>query len=129
MKIRAFGVLLAVALLAACASEVKRQAVEMNAGTPDVNKRYELRQHVVFKLDSGYQRSLMSGTEFAVAGSVAQGMVMRPTQSVLTVEGAHMHEAYAVVRDDMLVGFYLPVEKAFSPLSQATPFPLIERKP
>jgi len=37
------------------------------------------------------------------------------------VEGAHVHEAYLVVAGDRLVGFYLPVEKAYSP---ATPVSL-----
>jgi len=128
MHHRALGVLLAAALLAACASEVKRQPVELTVSVPESNKRYELRSDVSFKLDSGYSRMVRANTEFAVAGRLSQGLVLRPTQTVLTVEGAHMHEAYAVWRGELLVGFYLPVEKAFSPLQQATTFPLVERK-
>jgi hypothetical protein len=94
-----------------------------------VGKRYDLRQDVSFKLDSGYARTLPARTEFAVVGRVEQGLVLKPTQTVLTVEGAHMHEAYAVLRAEMLIGFYLPVEKAFSPLSRPALFPLDERKP
>lgn len=119
---------LVVAALAGCASEVKRQPSELAASIAEAGKRYELRQDVSFKLDSGYERTVVARTEFTVAGRVPQGVVLKPTQTVLTVEGAHMHEAYAVVRDDTLVGFYLPVEKAFSALSRSVPFPLTERK-
>ncbi len=115
-------------VLAACASEVKRQPVELTISIPDAGRLYALRGEVSFRLESGYSRTIRADTEFAVAGRVSQGTVLRPTQTVLTVEGAHMHEAYAVLRDELLVGFYLPVEKAFSPLPQATSFPLIERK-
>lgn len=123
------GMLLAATLLAACASEVKREPVGLTASVPESGRRYELGSAVSFVLDSRQPRMLAAGTEFAVAGRVPQGLVLRPTQVVLTVEGAHMHEAYAVVaHDGRLVGFYLPVEKAFSPLQSATPFPLVERK-
>lgn len=121
--------LLAAAWLAGCASEVVRQPVELSVAGPEAGRQYTLSGEVAFTLDSGYRRTLATGTEFAVAGRFAQGTVLRPTRTVLTVEGKHMHEAYAVLRDDRLVGFYLPVEKAFSPLSQPVAFPLQERKP
>jgi hypothetical protein len=128
MRQRTYGLLLAVAMLAACATEVKRQPIEISVSIPELDRRYELRSDVSYKADQGYPRSLPARTEFAVAGRLSHGLVLRPTQTVMTVEGAHMHEAYAVWRDEQLVGFYLPVEKAFSPLQQATPFPLVERK-
>jgi hypothetical protein len=40
-----------------------------------------------------------------------------------------VHEAYPVVQNQRLVGFYLPVERAFSPLSHSTNLLLEERKP
>ena len=129
MRIRVCSALIAAALLAGCASEVKRQPVELATTVPEMGKRYDLRDAVSFTLDSGYSRAIPARTEFAVAGRVVQGLVFKPTQTVLTIEGAHMHEAYAVLQADRLVGFYLPVERAFSPLSQAVPFPLDQRKP
>ena len=62
-----------------------------------------------------------------VVGRVAQGLVLKPTQTVLTIEGAHMHEAYAVHRDGQLVGFYLPVERAYSALPLPASMPLQEK--
>jgi hypothetical protein len=128
MRHRTLGGLLAAALLAACASEVRREPVEMSTWRPAAEIGYELPTDVSFKLDSGYPRTVRALTAFAVVGRVPQGLVLRPTEAVLTVEGAHMHEAYVVWAEGQLVGFYLPKEKAFSPLHPATPFPLVQRK-
>ena len=121
------ALLIAAALAGGCATEVRREAVQL-AAAAEAGKVYELRQEVQIKLDSGFARTIRANTEFAAAGRISQGLVLRPTQTVLTVEGAHVHEAYAVVRDQQLVGFYLPVERAYSALSQAAPFPIVERK-
>ncbi len=110
--------------LAACAAEVTRHPTELKPGAA---RAWVLQQPVSFHLDSGYPRQLVGGTAFQELGTVPQGRVLKPVGAVLTVEGAHMHEAYAVVRDGQLVGFYLPVEKSFSPLSQPVSLPLQER--
>jgi hypothetical protein len=70
------------------------------------------------QLDTNYRRSVASGSRWTRVGRIAQGEVYKPHQHVFTVEGAHVHEAYLVVDQDRLVGFYLPAERAFSPLSQ-----------
>jgi hypothetical protein len=46
-----------------------------------------------------------------------QGNVYRTRDQVVTVEGSHIHEAYIVVTERSLVGFYLPVERTFSPVT------------
>ena len=79
------------------------------------------------ELDSGYVRSVPAGTEFVEIGSTPQGRVYRPANTVFTIEGAHMHEAHPVVKDGRVVGFYLPVEKSFSPLSRPVEFPINEK--
>jgi len=76
------------------------------------------------RLDSGYDRSIRAGTEFVDAGGIAQGDILKPTNATFTVEGAHMHEAYLVVNTGRIVGFYLPVEKSFSPLATSVALPL-----
>jgi hypothetical protein len=40
---------------------------------------------------------------------------------VFTLEGANIHEAWLVIRGAALVGFYLPAERAFSPLTSPVP--------
>jgi len=53
-----------------------------------------------------------------------QGTGSTSVGGVFTVEGAHVHEAWPVVSVGELVGFYLPVEKAFMPLANRTPIEL-----
>jgi hypothetical protein len=80
-----------------------------------------LAQEAAFRLDTGYARSLKSGSNWRLAGALPQGQVYRPVNDVFTLEGKNVHEAYLVLRDDVLVGFYLPVEHSFSPLQPPVP--------
>jgi len=114
--------------LAACAAEVVRQPSELKPTADAAPRSFVLRDSVKYMLDSRYERVLRGYTQFVEVGSIAQGRVLRPTNAVMTVEGKHMHEAYAVVKDDRLIGFYLPVERSFSPLSQPVSLTLEERK-
>lgn len=117
-------VLLPIALgFCGCASEVIRQPVDLSRARQPPDKLYVASQTVPVRLDSGYERSIKAGTEFD-AGGIAQGDILKPTNANFTVEGAHMHEAYLVVNKGRLVGFYLPVEKSFSPLSASITLPL-----
>lgn len=117
----------AAALLAGCASDVRRDPVDLAAAAGEQGRRWSSSGDVEVMLESRYTRRIAAGTEFVVAGRIAQGLVLKPTQTVLTVEGAHVHEAYAVHRDGQLVGFYLPVERAFTSLVKPVPMPLQER--
>ena len=67
-----------------------------------------------------YNRVLARGSRWQLVGTTPQGRVYRRSDGVFTVEGAHVHEAYLVLAADRLVGFYLPVEKAFSPTTPVT---------
>jgi hypothetical protein len=118
-------VLLPIALgFCGCASEVIRQPVDLSRARQPPDKLYVASQTVPVRLDSGYERSIKAGTEFVDAGGIAEGDILKPTNANFTVEGAHMHEAYLVVSKGRLVGFYLPVEKSFSPLSASITLPL-----
>jgi hypothetical protein len=66
----------------------------------------------------GYSRSLRKGTKWEPIGRLAEGIVYRSRDQVLTIECSNIFEVYLVVVEQRLVGFYLPVEKAFSPLSE-----------
>lgn len=112
--------LAALACVPGCASEVVRQPAELFGADASPSKHYVVARAVSIRLDSGYQRTIEAGTEFIEIGTARQGVVLKPMHAVLTVEGAHMHEAYPVVQNARIVGFYLPVEKAFSPLSHPT---------
>ncbi|TXC67121.1 hypothetical protein FSC37_19530 [Piscinibacter aquaticus] len=112
---------------AGCASEVRREAVELAPVAAEQGRRYVSTSDAEAVPESRYARRIARGTEFLAIGRIAQGLVLKPTTTVLTVEGAHMHEAYAVCRDGQIVGFYLPVERAFTPLVKPAPMPLQEK--
>lgn len=67
-------------------------------------------------LDTGYHRSLVRGSQWVLAGEIDEGTVYKPTHGVFTLEGADVVEAYLVVSNNRLVGFYVPKTKGFSPL-------------
>lgn len=68
---------------------------------------------------SGTGNSLFVGTRWDYVGEVSHGRVFRSKDSVFSLQGANSHEAYLVVRDKKLVGFYLPGEKSWSALEPA----------
>lgn len=80
-----------------------------------------LAKEVGITLDTGYERTLKAGSRWRAAGTVDQGDVYRPVGDVFTIEGANIHEAWLVVRDGTLVGFYLPAEHGYSALGATAP--------
>ena len=83
-----------------------------------------LDKQVDIQLDTGYTRSLKAGSQWMPVGAVAQGEVYKPYNAIFTLEGTHIHEAWLVVANHQLRGFYLPVERGFSPLKQKIDLPL-----
>jgi hypothetical protein len=73
------------------------------------------------KLSTGYSTTLRANTRWELVGTVPQGEVYRTRDQVVTLEGDHIHEGYVVVKQGALVGFYLPVERTFSPLTEVQP--------
>jgi hypothetical protein len=72
----------------------------------------------------GYARTLLKGTRWDLIGTIPEGEVYKPKDQVLTVECSHVHEAYLVVSGGTLIGFYLPVEKGFVPISPTIKLPI-----
>ena len=52
-------------------------------------------------------------------GTIPEGDVYKSKDQVLSVECSNIHEAYLVISQDSVVGFYLPVEKGFVKLNKA----------
>lgn len=71
--------------------------------------------NVHIKLSTGYDRTLRRGTVWLNVGSVAAGDVYRPRDTVFSLEGTNVHEAYLVLSDGRLVGYFLPAENSFVP--------------
>jgi hypothetical protein len=102
--------------LAACASEVVRRPTKLTAVTSPAAEVIEVVEDVSVSVGPGYDRTISRGSVWTRIGRAAEGDVFKPVDRVFTVEGAHIHEAYLVLNGDRLVGYYLPVERAFSPL-------------
>jgi hypothetical protein len=68
-------------------------------------------------LGAGCDRTLKANTKWDPVGTITYADVFKSKDHVLTVEALNIHGAYLVVPSSKLVGFYLPVEKTFSPLS------------
>lgn len=114
-------------LLAGCASEVTRQSTTLSPVAPSPARQYLVQQSVLVRFDSGYDRTIQAGTTFLEIGALKQGKVLKPTNAVFTIEGAHVHEAYPVVNENRIVGFYLPVEQAFAQLSNPVTLSIEEK--
>jgi hypothetical protein len=112
-----YGLLLFVnvaTLLTACAPAVVQQPAQFTANT---GKTFRLAQPAEISLSTGYSTKLRPGTRWELIGRLPQGEVYRTRDQIVTVEGSHIHEAYLVVDQGTAVGFYLPVERTFSPVS------------
>lgn len=114
---RFLGVFGVVAVLAAsCAPLVVQEPAQF---TPAGGKSFRLSRAAEVGLSTGYSTTLRADTRWELVGTVTQGEVYRTKDQVVTLEGAHIHEGYLVLDRGMLVGFYLPVERTFSPVTPA----------
>jgi hypothetical protein len=121
----AFSCLVALSLLGACAPGVTMAPasfipVHASAASEAKTPRL-LEREVVFQLPTGYVRALPAKSRWGLVGSLPQGDVLKPVDSVFSVEGRHVHEAWIVVRQNVLQGFYLPAEESYSPLRSPLP--------
>ena len=104
-------------IVVGCASDVVRQRVNLEERS---GPTLTLVNQLDVSFDSGYSRTLRSGTRFKEVGRIPQGTVLQPIDTVFTIEGRHVHEAYLVVNDAKIAGFYLPVEAAYTSLGIPT---------
>jgi hypothetical protein len=72
----------------------------------------------------GYSRTLRTGSRWEQCGAIPEGEVYQSRDQVLTVECSNTYEAYLVVSDGRLNGFYLPVEKVYVSLPAKMDLPL-----
>lgn len=115
---RVYSTLLAISLLAGCAFDVIH--VEQRPTQFDATLQaapFELAADIVVAVGPGYARTLRKGSRWMPVGRVAEGDVYRSRDQVLTVEASNIHEAWLVVHENRVVGYFLIVEKTFSPVS------------
>jgi hypothetical protein len=78
---------------------------------------WKLVDDIEFSFGAGYIRKLKKESKWDYVGSIESGDVYKTDDQILTVEASNIYEAYIVISGHNLVGFYLPVEKTYSPLS------------
>jgi hypothetical protein len=104
--------------LAACAPEVVRRPTQLTSMAGGPGGTIEILEDKLIAVGPGYSRVISRGTVWARIGRSSEGEVFKPVDRVFTVEGAQIHEAYLVLDGDRVVGFYLPVERAFSAIPE-----------
>ncbi|WP_231942526.1 hypothetical protein [Cupriavidus taiwanensis] len=113
--------------LSACAPMTATVPSTIEVTQPSVAaRRIQILIATTVQLDTGYSRTLPERSVWSRVGRVPQGDIYRPIGTIFTIEGRQVHEAYLVIRDKTLVGFYLPGEQNYSPLSTAVPLDLGE---
>lgn len=76
-----------------------------------------MRRDIEVALVWDYKSVVRAGSRWRLVGQVREGEVYRPVDTVFAVEGRNVHEAYLVVREGRIVGFYLVAESRFAPLN------------
>jgi hypothetical protein len=114
---RAWLLVLTLCCLSGCALPVKQLPTQQPL-VPNTGPSFILTQDAECKISTGYSRTLRKGTRWQLHGTLREGEVYRSPDQVLTAQGFNVHEAYLIVKDATLIGFYLPVEKTFTPVSK-----------
>lgn len=121
--LRAAAAIAVGAILAGCAAEVPvmpATLARLDRSVPDIT----IASPVRVELPTGRARPLPQGGLWRAVGTLPQGTVYRPVESVFTIVGRNVHEAYLVVQGSTLHGFYLPGEVHYSPLAAPLFLPL-----
>ena len=105
-------------LVAACAPPVTQLPTQL---APSTGKSFRLMREAEADISTGRSTTLRANTRWELVGTVSMGEVYRTRDQAVTVRGDGVHEGYIVVREKTLVGFYLPVERAFCPVAQTQP--------
>lgn len=114
-----------IACLCACAAQLVTQPAEFTSfeiGSRPAEVR--IAQSTVVASSAGRRRELDAGSRWQAVGRIAQGVVYQRVGSVFAVQARDVHEAYLVVSEGRLQGFYLPAERAFSPANPPIPLNL-----
>jgi hypothetical protein len=110
-------------LAVGCAPMVTSAPAQLQPSAISAPPDVQLPEAVPIRLTTGYARTLPAQGRWRLVGRLPQGSVYQPMDTVFSIEGRQVHEAYLVVRRDTLVGFYLPAESRFSPLEPTINLP------
>jgi len=108
-----------VTVLSGCAHSIEESSPRQIVNTIASNeRRIVFDHHIKIELPTYYTRGIRGGSSWRHIGTIQEGDVYRPIDTVFTIEGKHDHEAYLVISKKTLQGFYLPVQQTFSPMDK-----------
>lgn len=121
-----FVLLLNSFLLSGCAFDLAHVSFTPTqlAARPDSKQSLTLKETIDITSAPCYRRTLRQGTKWDLLGAIPEGEVYKSQDQVMTVECSNIHEAYLVIFEGSLVGFYLPVEKGFVKISNPIKLPV-----
>jgi hypothetical protein len=108
-------------LLYCCSScTVDLLAVKQNPtliDTAGVSKpSWILAEPINIKMDVWRNIALKKDTEWIYVGQINEGEIYKTNDQIVMLDGFNAFEANLVLSGNKLMGFYLPVEKTFTPL-------------
>ena len=86
-----------------------------------IKSDFILKDEVILDTGTGYNRKLNKGTRWNYVNTISYGDIFKTKGQILTIERSNIFEAFIVVSDENLVGFFLPVEQTYSPLNKIKP--------
>jgi hypothetical protein len=119
----AVGVGLVSALTLACMPELVRTRTEFTPSVSGEPSTLVMSQPIRVSSTKGFSETIAQETSWKRVGAVPQGDVYKPVGTIFMLTSANAHEAYLVVSDGKVVGFYLPGEVAFAPASVPVDLP------
>jgi hypothetical protein len=120
-------ILLSSFLMSGCAFDLAHVSFTPTQFAPGTegDKSFVLKEAInITGTPCGYERTLQQDTRWDFLGTIPEGAVFKSRDQVMTVECSNIHEAYLVISDGSLVGFYLPVEKGFVKISNPIKLPM-----
>ena len=117
-----FAALGAAAVLTACAYSVPVVPAELRPLAAPASE-VVVASDVAIRLPTGYTRTIPQQSRWKPMGTLPQGIVYQPLNTVFAIEGRQVHEAYLVLQAGSVQGFYLPAESHYSPLPQPVSLP------
>ena len=125
-----FGVMIGLvytALLIGCAfdlSHIKFDAAQLNTDFSET-RSFTLEEDIALNgMPCNYNRLLKKDKKWTLVGRIEKGEVFKPSGHCFTVECSNILEAYLVLQEDKLCGFYLPVEKGFVKMEKTIRLPI-----
>jgi hypothetical protein len=118
-----FALGLAGALAVACVDVVSTRAAFSPASPGGPDRTILVGADVGVLGQGGVGHRIPGGSRWMLVGTVEEGDVYRRTDGPFVIHGANAHEAYLVVTNNRVVGFYLPGEGTFAPAAQPEALP------